>query len=225
MCRWNDATSPSWPSPKKRHRRNPSPAHAAAIGIAISIYKRLPKSGKQSKPPAIGGKIDAAACARTGKLSARPAGKPGDFFTAQESLRDRRRCVFEAGRNLSSEGAKNPEPATSGLPPTGAEPRYGSAPGETRSAHRPDEFRPANPRSGWSPPEPVSASPEIARNSVESQRLSTFIDYATLAPFAIDCLETALAIDDSNSGICLWPMTLRNWRSATSKPEPTQRSM
>ena len=66
---------------------------------------------------------------------------------------------------------------------------------------------------------------EIARNSVESQRLSTFIDYATLAPFAIDCLETALAIDDSNSGICLWPMTLRNWRSATSRPEPTQRSM
>ena len=148
MCRWNDATSPIWPSPKKRHRRNPSPAHAAAIGIAISIYKRLPKSGKQSKPPAIGGKIDAAACARTGKLSARPAGKPGDFFTAQESLRDRRRCVFEAGRNLSSDGAKNPEPATSGLPPTGAEPRYGSAPGETRSAHRPDEFRPAHPRSG-----------------------------------------------------------------------------
>ena len=162
MCRWNDATSPSWPSPKKRHRRNPSPAHAAAIGIAISIYKRLPKSGKQSKPPAIGGKIDAAACARTGKLSARPTGKPGDFFTAQESLRDRRRCVFEAGRNLSSEGAKNPEPATSGLPPTGTEPRYGSAPGETRSAHRPDEFRPANPRSGWSPPEPVSASPAPA---------------------------------------------------------------
>ena len=66
---------------------------------------------------------------------------------------------------------------------------------------------------------------EIARNSVESQRPSTFIDYATLAPFAIGCLEAALVIDDSNSGICLWPMTLRNWRSATSRPEPAQRSI
>ena len=34
-----------------------------------------------------------------------------------------------------------------------------------------------------------TASREIAWNSVESQRLSTLIDYATLAPFAIDCLE------------------------------------
>ncbi|MGA2435275.1 MAG: hypothetical protein ABSG25_08320, partial [Bryobacteraceae bacterium] len=40
---------------------------------------------------------------------------------------------------------------------------------------------------------------EIARNSVESQRLSTLIDYATAAPFAIDFLETAFAIEDSNS--------------------------
>ncbi|MGA2434975.1 MAG: hypothetical protein ABSG25_06780, partial [Bryobacteraceae bacterium] len=39
---------------------------------------------------------------------------------------------------------------------------------------------------------------EIARNSVESQRLSTLIDYATAAPFAIDFLETAFAIEDSN---------------------------
>ena len=39
----------------------------------------------------------------------------------------------------------------------------------------------------------MKESPEIARNSVESQRLSTFIDYATLTPFAIDCLETVAA--------------------------------
>ena len=66
---------------------------------------------------------------------------------------------------------------------------------------------------------------EIVRKSVESQRLSTFIDYATLAPFAIGCLDTALAIEDSSDGICLWPMILRNWRSATSNPEPTHRSI
>ena len=42
---------------------------------------------------------------------------------------------------------------------------------------------------------------EIARNSVESKRPSELIDYATAAPFAIDFLETALAIDDSSSGI------------------------
>ncbi|MGA2435391.1 MAG: hypothetical protein ABSG25_08900, partial [Bryobacteraceae bacterium] len=44
----------------------------------------------------------------------------------------------------------------------------------------------------------VSRTLEIARNSVESQRLSTLIDYATAAPFAIDFLETAFAIEDSN---------------------------
>ena len=42
---------------------------------------------------------------------------------------------------------------------------------------------------------------EIARNVVESQRLSTLIDYATAAPFAIGFLETALAIEDSSNGI------------------------
>ena len=68
-------------------------------------------------------------------------------------------------------------------------------------------------------------SGEIARNSVESQRLSTLIDYATAAPFAIGFLETALAIEDSSNGIWRWPITLRNCRSATSKPEPTHRSI
>ena len=66
---------------------------------------------------------------------------------------------------------------------------------------------------------------EIARCSVESQRPSELIHYATATPFAIDFLETALAIEDNSSGICRWPMTLRNCRSATSSPEPTQRSI
>ena len=42
---------------------------------------------------------------------------------------------------------------------------------------------------------------EIARNVVESQRLSTLIDYATATPFAIGFLETALAIEDNSNGI------------------------
>src|ERR1035437_759721 len=39
-------------------------------------------------------------------------------------------------------------------------------------------------------------SAEIARISVESQRLSTLIRYATAIPFAIGFLEAALAIDE-----------------------------
>ena len=76
------------------------------------------------------------------------------------------------------------------------------------------------------PSESVSVSShEIARNVVESQRLSTLIDYATATPFAMGFLETALAIEDSSNGIWRWPITLRNWRSATSNPEPTHRSI
>ena len=71
----------------------------------------------------------------------------------------------------------------------------------------------------------VGFSLEIARIVVESQQLSTLIDYAAAAPFASDFLEAAVAIEDKSMGIWRWPMTLRNWRSATSSPEPTQRSM
>src|ERR1035437_8983305 len=66
---------------------------------------------------------------------------------------------------------------------------------------------------------------EIARISVESQRLSTLIRYATAIPFAIGFLEAALAIDESNNGIWRNPITFRNCRSATSRPEPTHRSI
>ena len=48
---------------------------------------------------------------------------------------------------------------------------------------------------------PAILSLEIARNSVESKRPSELIDYATAAPFAMDFLETALANEDSSSGI------------------------
>ena len=69
------------------------------------------------------------------------------------------------------------------------------------------------------------SKPEIAQNVVESQRLSILIDYATATPFAIGFWETALAIEDSSNGIWRRPITLRNWRSATSNPEPTHRSI
>jgi hypothetical protein len=41
----------------------------------------------------------------------------------------------------------------------------------------------------------------------------------------IQLCETALAREDDNSGICRKPITFRNCCSATSKPEPTQRSI
>src|SRR6185369_6400254 len=54
----------------------------------------------------------------------------------------------------------NPKPGPDRLPLVGPEPRQKNAPGGTRSfSSSADEFRPAIPRSGWSPPEPVSASP------------------------------------------------------------------
>ena len=42
---------------------------------------------------------------------------------------------------------------------------------------------------------------EVARSSVESERPSELIGYATAAPFAIGFLETAFAIEDNNMGI------------------------
>ena len=43
---------------------------------------------------------------------------------------------------------------------------------------------------------------DLARNSVESERPSELIGYATAVPFAIGLLETAFAIEDNNMGIC-----------------------
>ncbi len=47
----------------------------------------------------------------------------------------------------------------------------------------------------------ASARGEDARTSVESERLSVLIAYATATPFTIDFLGTAWAIEDSKSGI------------------------
>jgi len=87
----------------------------------------------------------------TGKLSARPAGKPGGII-AKESLRrslprhllpsasnhtERSVCVFKAGRNLSVRCGQNHnqilgrEPSR--LPPVGPGPRQKNASGGTRS--------------------------------------------------------------------------------------------
>ena len=66
---------------------------------------------------------------------------------------------------------------------------------------------------------------EIARNSVESQRPSTLLDYAAAAWLASGFRETVLAKEASSSGISRNPRTLRNCLSATSSPDPTQRSI
>ena len=69
------------------------------------------------------------------------------------------------------------------------------------------------------------AQPEIARNSVESQRPSTLLAYAAAAWLASGFRETVLAKEASSSGISRNPRTLRNCLSATSSSDPTQRSI
>src|SRR5258708_36009491 len=116
----------------------------------------------------------------TGKPSARPAGKPGVFCRQGEfatipfpplASRSHKNteapqyAFSEAWRNLSGpmefqKTKPNPEPKPNRLPPV----RLSPGKGTRREDHAhfsssADEFRPAIPRSGWSPPEPVSASP------------------------------------------------------------------
>src|SRR6266498_2156407 len=69
--------------------------------------------------------------------------------------------IWSDGVQLQKPKSKpNPGSGPHRLPPVGPEPRQKNAPGGTRSfSSSADEFRPAIPRSGWSPPEPVSASP------------------------------------------------------------------
>src|SRR5437016_179840 len=59
-------------------------------------------------------------------------------------------------------------------------------------------------------PDKQSSGREIARLSVESQRPSSLINYATAAALAIVFLATASAMEDNNIGIWRYPMTLRN---------------
>jgi hypothetical protein len=64
------------------------------------------------------------------------------------------------GSTSKPKSKTNPGSGPDRLPLVGPEPRQKNAPGGTRSfSSSADEFRPAIPRSGWSPPEPVSASP------------------------------------------------------------------
>jgi hypothetical protein len=65
------------------------------------------------------------------------------------------------GLNFKNQSQKpNPGSGPNRLPLVGPAPRQKNAPGGTRSfSSSADEFRPTIPRSGWSPPEPVSASP------------------------------------------------------------------
>ena len=64
------------------------------------------------------------------------------------------------GFHFKTKSKPNPGSGPDRLPLVGPEPRQKNAPGGTRSfSSSADEFRPAIPRSGWSPPEPVSASP------------------------------------------------------------------
>jgi hypothetical protein len=80
--------------------------------------------------------------------------------------------VFQAWRNLSGPMGDQDQNQSQNqvlgwdqhrLPTVGPGPRQKNAPGGSRSfSSSADEFRPAIPRSGWSPPEPVSASPARA---------------------------------------------------------------
>src|SRR6185369_3743669 len=69
--------------------------------------------------------------------------------------------IWSDGAQLQKPNSKpNPGSGPDRLPLVGPEPRQKNAPGGTRPfSSSADEFRPAIPRSGWSPPEPVSASP------------------------------------------------------------------
>jgi len=121
----------------------------------------------------------------TGKLSARPAGKPGDSFLVEGEFATipstppdsataknhpgRPGCVFQGmAESIWSDGVStakpkskpNPGSGPNRLPMVGPGSRQKNAPGGSPSfSSSTDEFRPAIPRSGWSPPEPVFASP------------------------------------------------------------------
>jgi hypothetical protein len=68
-------------------------------------------------------------------------------------------CVFKASRNLSIRCGLQNFQSWAGTAPVDRGLSSENATGGPRPAHRLDEFRPAIPRSGCSPAEPVSASP------------------------------------------------------------------
>jgi len=121
----------------------------------------------------------------TGKLSARPAGKPGDFFIAKESLRrslPRHRIPHQsriilgaqyafskAWRNLSGPmGLNFKNQIQNQIPGRDQTASRWSAPSPGKRTRREEHALSHRPQmssgrlfldSGWSPPEPVSASP------------------------------------------------------------------
>jgi hypothetical protein len=116
----------------------------------------------------------------TGKFSARPAGKPGNFLivegefatipstppgSATNNHPGHSGCVFQGmAESIWSDVVSKPKPIQGRDHPasrwSAPGPRPKNVPGGSRSfSSSADEFRPAIPRSGWSPPEPVSASP------------------------------------------------------------------
>src|SRR6185369_16760552 len=164
----------------------------------------------------------------TGKLSARPAGKPGDFFIAKESLRrslPRHRIPHQsriilgaqyafskAWRNLSGpmgftfqepNSKPNPGSGPDRLPLVGPEPRQKNAPGGTRPfSSSADEFRPAIPRSGWSPPEPVSASPaRTDYHALPACHLKTGTFYFAGKRNFLLCLDTPQGLTPDNASV------------------------
>jgi len=155
----------------------------------------------------------------TGKRSAGPAATWAGFsalegaFATIPSTPPRHRAFeqhwgtqyafSEAWRNLSVRcGSPAAEPWGGSRPPPAGRPR---SPGKrTRReehvlAHRPDEFRPAIPRSGWSPPEPVSASPACT-------------DYHALPKWTLKT-GTFYFAGKRNFLLCLDSGNWRNWRN------------
>ena len=117
----------------------------------------------------------------TGKFSARPAGQRGEISSfwriCDDSFPPLRRCSCKHNTKaprLRFQGMAESiwsDVVSESNPNPGAEPaasrRTARSPGsrtcrEDHVSSSADEFRPAIPRSGWSPPEPVSASPAPA---------------------------------------------------------------
>src|SRR3954471_11581663 len=108
--------------------------------------------------------------------------------------------------SIWSDGVSKPKPKPGSgpyrLPLVGPEPRSKNAPGGSRSfSSSADEFRPAIPRSGWSPPEPVSASPALAEyhalRTAPGQRGHFY--FASKGTFLL-CLDTRVATPATAKG-------------------------
>src|SRR5579884_1553220 len=165
---------------------------AAVIGTRTSISRKGRKYGKRRKHPVIGlrsplHELDPGGVARSRKFALygemlRATGRSAGGFLARSAafatipsppLDSRSNQYWAPSMRFPRHGGiyrsdvglpePNPEPRPNRLPP-------GATPTQNQRTRREDhallivhdEFRPAIPRSGWSPPEPVSASPALA---------------------------------------------------------------